>query len=643
MTVLRFITAEAPPTNSARRARAFACACLTGAVLATAPFTAHAALAELADNELTSVTGEGLTFTWTDFRTMFDPQSYFEHVGSPNGNTCTATGNVAGNQNCSRRAELRWFGANVSSASTAVGQAITAGAWNTTWDETQCTSAGIAGLGCPRGGPIALFAAHDNPYILRVAAKAGDGSAATAIGNGIVTYQGNNGTGDWNGVSGTGSRQTVLELLAPTAQDRYRLSFWGELEVGRGGTGTGLLQSQTILIGNAAGSVLRFFKFTQTTTSPGMQAPYDPTLGAGGCTSTGCANVDGAGAAYNNRTLAIQYESHLRSDFRFSVAQTAAAPAVPVIGTPQIFDANEGLYFLNADVFVPLGQPFYQALTINIPRNTSTNAPIQDGNIVLEIPLLPNRTAVFTRFYSLNTTGTATSINNAWDYGYATARSAFLRNAALTDNAINYMPDADVTTAPFPTNYPAPDPNYYKTHGYARWGDWYPCGGPNCILPTATNTVAQADGTPVLVNGVNVTGRNSWRSNGDGVFFKNIAPYIAYSYASWAVDGRAPGAANDNEFTRIDYLTNFAACNASSLSACSYGGSYLGAASFGNPVVSRNIVAPENSWLSDTGMGAPVARNVVEVPAGGTVNLGDSRIEGLQINYLRFTSYGANF
>lgn len=646
MAVSRFITAEIPQTHSATRALALACASLLAVLLAMAPPLARAALTELEDSELTSVSGEGLTFTWTDFRTMFDPQSYFEQQGSPNGNTCTATGSTAGNYNCWRRADLRWFGANVSNASTAVGQAITAGAWNTTWDNSQCTSAGVAGLGCPRGGPIALFAAHDNPYILRAMPYAGDGSAATAIGNGVVTYQGNNAATDWNSGAGTGSRQTTLELLAPTSQDPYRLSFWGELEVGRGATGSGLLQSQTILIGNASRSVLRFFRFTQTTTSPGLQAPYDPTLGAAGCTDAGCANVDAAGSAYNNRTLAIQYESRLRADFRFSVAQTGAAPAAPSIGTPQIFDPNEGAYFRNADVYIPLGQPFYQALTINLPRSTSTNAPVQDGNFTLEIPLLPNRTAVFTRFYSLNTTGSATSVPSLWDYGYATARSAFLRNAALTNDAINYMPDADITTAPFPTDYPAPNANYYKTHGFARWGDWYPCQGRNCILPTTPNTVAQADGTPVVVGGINITGRNSWRSDGDGVFFKNIAAYNAYSYRMWAVDARAPGAANDNEFTHLSYMSNHAACTPASATdavGCGYGGAYLGAASFGSPVVSQNIVAPENLWLGDTGLGGAVARNVVAVPSNSTINLGDSRIEGLQINYLRFTSYGANF
>lgn len=607
---------------------------------------AHA-LVELEDEVLTGVTGDGLTFAWTDFRMMFSPESYFELVGSAGSNTCTGTGASSGNYNCWRRGDLRWYGLNVSAEGTAVGQTLTGGVWNTTWTETggnmtQCASAGVAGLGCPRGGPVSLFAAHDNPYILRVQSYAGDGSAATSIGNGIVTYQGNNAAANWP----TGSGQTVLEWLAPAwnrttlvGQDDYRYSAWGEIEVGRGGTGTGLLKSQTIISGNSAGSVLRFWKFTQTSTSPGAAAAFNPLTGAAGCTNAGCANVDAAGSSYNNRSLALEYQSWLRGDFRFSVAQTEAAP---VIGVPVVFHSTEGLYFRNSEVFMPLGQPFYQALTINVPRNTGTNAPVTDGNFTLEIPILPNRTAVFTRFYSLNTTpGTGTaSVEQAYDYGYATARSALLRQAALTNDAINYMPDGDITTAPFPTNYPAPNANYYKTHGFARWGDWYTCNGVSCILPLSPNSVAEADAG---------TGRNSWRSDGDGTFFKNIASYNAYSYRTWRVDvSNNPSIGNpvdSDTYTSITYMANLGACDAVGAAndeTCGYGGDYRAASDFGSPVSSQNIVPPDNSW-NKTALGGAVARNVVVVPANGTLNIGDSRIEGLQIQFMRLTTYGANF
>ncbi len=591
-----------------------------------------AALTELDDDALTGFTGEGLTFAWTDFRIMLEPSSYLELMGAPGSNTCTSTGSTAGNYNCWRRGDLRWYGLNASNASATVGQAVGAGPWNTTWttdgsgNMTQCASGGINGLGCPRGGPIALFAAHDNPYILRAFRYAGDGSAATSIGNGIVTYQGNNATTD---LSAGGSGQTALDWFAPTKQDYYRYSSWGEIEAGRGGTGGGMLKSQTMFLGNVAGSALRFFTFTQTSTSPGLAAPYNPLLGAAGCTNSGCPNVDAAGSAYNNRSLAIQYESHLRGDFRFGVAQTEATP---VIGVPVVFHSFEGLYFRNADVYMPLGQPFYQALTINFPRNTSTNAPITDGNFTFEIPILPNRTAVFTRFYSLNTGALGAAAPSAWDYGYATFRAAFLNMASA--NTVTYMPDATPGA-----NHPNPNANYFKTHGYARWGDWYNCRGVGCILPLTANTPAQANAG---------TGRNSWNSSGDGTFFYGISAYNAYAYRSTDIDVRDFTSADANTLTAITYQTNYAACDATTATSyrtCGYGGDYLGAASFGSPVVAATILPAENAWYNSaaTGMGATASRNVIPVPANSALNLGDSRIEGLQFNFLRLTSLGANF
>lgn len=617
---------------------------LAALCLLAAAATAPAALQELPDDSLSGVTGEGLVFAWTDFRMLMDPSSYLEQRGSALSNTCTSSGNTAGNYNCWRRGDLRWYGLSVSATGTTTGQAATAGAWNTGWTSsggnmTQCANAGINGLGCPRGGPIGLFAAHDNPYILRVKDYAGDDSANSAIGNGIVTYQGVTSSTNWNA---GGSRQTVLEWLAPTAQDYYRMAFWGEIEAGRGAAGAGLLKSQTIVQGNAAGSVLRFYKYTQTATSPGLQAPFDPTLGAAGCTDSGCNNVDTAGSAYNNRSLAMVYESRLQGDFRFSVAQSETTPA---LGTPVDFHHSEGMYFRNVKAFFPLGQSFYQALTLNVPRNTATNLPVVDGNFTLEIPLIPNRTAVFTRFYSLNTApgvgGTTSSVQHSWDYGYATARAAMLHNTALTADAVNYLPDA----APNTTNYPAVNANYHRTHGYSRWGDWYSCQGEGCILPLARNSVAEANA------GI---GRNAWNSSGDGIFFWGISAYNAYAYRTDTIDVRPAlngnGTVNTdaNANTTISYYSNFAACtpaNSTAYSTCGYGGAYNGAADYGKTTTSTSILPAENAFYNaaTTGMGANANRPVISVPANSALNIGDARVEGMQIHYLRFTSSGAQF
>ncbi len=657
------------------------------------------AMQSLNDGEMSGVTGEGMAFVWTDFRMMFDPNSYIEQMGSPGSNGCSGTGQNAGNYNCLRRADLRWFGASVSATGLAVGQALGAGAWNTSWtttgtEMTQCSSAGIGGLGCPRGGPIQYFAAPDNPYILRVNTYDGAGSAAGSIGNGVVTYQGNTGTGDWDPANAAaGSRQTVLEFLAPASataafhgvsQDNYRFSFWGEIESGRGAAGGGLLKSQTLIQGNAAGSAMRYFKFTQTKTSPGLAQAFNPVPGCSNADCTGTSSSD-----YKNGTLAIAYDSYLRGDFRFSVAQGLNVAGTgegtggvisDAIGTPVNFHPTEGMYFRGSDVHVPLGQLFYQALTINMPRNSSTNAPVQDGNFTLEIPVLPNILAVYTRFYSMTNYATGVASPNDWDDGYATARAAYLYNLPVRGGgAASYMPARTAATI---TNYSPVDANYHKTHGYARWGDWAPCTGVGCSVPTASNYSVN---TAHPVNGV---GRNAWNSSGDGVFFIGTTAFNAYAYSAIDVD-----TSTGNTYTGIAYykgttnktvadvrtngvynvstavassFTNtqnaeshtvgpFTSCNSTSatdFTTCGSGGSYVGAAQLGNKdttATAATFVGAERSWLNPCSNATRAtcfsanasSRPVIAVPAGTPLNLGDSRIEGLQMNFLRFTSYGA--
>ncbi|MGH8493485.1 MAG: hypothetical protein ACRERR_10330 [Moraxellaceae bacterium] len=675
-----------------------------------------AALQSLDDEEMSGMTGEGMAFVWTDFRMMFSPDSYLEQMGSPSNNTCTSTGNTAGNKNCIRRADLRWFGLNVSGADTAnvatayrgaygnTSTSLTAGAWNTSWtttsgNMTQCAQAGIGGLGCPRGGPIQNFAAADNPYVLRVNSYDGNGAASNVIGNGIATYQGYTGAGDWDPNAATattslntvGSKQTVLEFTAPAsatfsshrqAQDDYRFSFWGEIESGRGVAGTKTLKSQTLIQGNAAGSAMRFFKFTQTATSPGLTAAYNPTSGLSGCalgsaqgatSDPGCSTAT-TGSPYNNRTLAIAYDSYLHGDFRFNVAQMSAG-ASDTAGVAVDFNSTEGMYFRGSDVHLSLGQLFYQALTINMPRSTSTNAPVQDGNFTLEIPVIPNIKPVYRRFYSLtNVTGgldgigTCSTSNaaapNCIDDGYATARASLLYNFGVrgATGVSAFMP---ARTAVGITNYAQPDANYAKTHGYARWGDWSVCEGVGCALPITANTAAQAFAG---------TGRNSWDSSGDGVFFVGTTDFNAYAYSVDNTDTNMSTNAR-NTYTTISYYqtANAAACtpaNATAYATCGFGGARstqtIGGSAATKTVTNSRVhtygatqdpkvttaedFPAENYFLNSaaqglstttTGANSGTTRNVISVPTGTALNIGDARIEGIQLNYLRFTSYGA--
>jgi hypothetical protein len=557
--------------------------------------TAGRAAEALDDAQMADVSGSGLTFTWSDFRFMMKPTSYIEQVGSGNSVPCTGTGNSAGNSSCWQRGDLRWYGVNVSG--TGAGNVATDPA--TSWTEsgglmTACASQGINGLGCPRGGFITNFAAFDNPYILRAYSYAGDGSAPTAIGNGIVDYQGD-----------TSASQTVLELLAPTAQDYYRMSFWGEIEVGKGttlsggncitGVNCGLLKSQTIVQGNAAGSILRLFQYTQT----------------------------------NNHTLALYYQSHLQGDFRFSVNQSGTGN--DAIGTPVDFDPDEGMFFRNVKAFVPLGQLFYQALTVDVPRDASNN-PVQDGNFVLELGLTPDVQAVYTRFYSLNAGDTGSTSNN--NFGYDTARQAYLAK----------VPGATVATAV--------NPNYDLTHGYSRWGDWYPCRGVGCPAPASTPNSA--------ANALAGIGRNAFNSTGDGIFFQKCSTcsnFNAYAYAMTAADVRAYSLRTNNGglgYSTFSTYAGYAACtpgaSAPSLYQCGYGGAYSASSISGT----QSMVDP-SKWVTNcytTGQGGacgagnsgiPTATSNLNAINTSVANLGDSRIEGLLINHIKFTSFGAQY
>lgn len=518
-------------------------------LVALLPLSKIAALERLNEAEMSSVSGAGMAFVWDDFRWLTKPTSYFEQVGSAPDPSTTF-----------QRGDLRWYGLSVS--------ALGAG---TTWTETgmnmdACANQGYGGLGCPRGGVIADFAAHDNPYVLRVMDYSGGGSSASSIGNGVVTWAGD-----------TSVSKTVLELLAPTDQDQYRFSFWGEIEAGKNpgsGTNNGLLKTQTIIQGNASDSVIRFFQFTE----PG------------------------------NENFAIMYHSQLRGDFRFSAGQVSGKSS-DVLGVPVAFDPYEGLHFRNVDAFIPLGQLFYQALTIDVPKDSSGN-DIQDGNFVLAIDALPDVLAVYRRHYSL-------AVADSVDAGYITARAAILENTPGALPAVT-VPD-----------------NYYKTHGYSRWGDWYPCQGIGCPAVPITNPT-----------------RNVYNTTSDGIFFSKCSgcsDFNAMAYTLTSVDVRSgqdqytcPGGSNCGAYTPRGgggrYYRQQVSCTPASGSdySCGYGGGY--SIDAGTDYTTASKVNP--AYYFGIGSGAASSIPVINT---GVANLGDSRAEGLMINEFRFTSLGAQY
>jgi hypothetical protein len=480
-----------------------------------------AALEALDDHALAAETGAGVAIALQDFQLALAPTSYFEQVGSaPAGGGCTGSGSVAGNTNCWRRGDLRWYGINISAA----GGSNDGYHWN---DMTACSS---GSLDCPRGGAIPLFSPFDNPYLIRASSPAG------------IAYNGNciNGATVGCSVPATPINKAIYEFLAPTAQPYYTFSWWGEMETGSTrnsstqalttNSGT-VLKSQNIIRGNAAGSVFRLFQFTQ----------------------------DG------NQTFGMLYHSRLRGDYRFSVNQADPDGAGPIvttdaIGQPTYFAATEGMYFRNVDAFIPLGQLYYQALTVSAVGTT--------GNFEIALTALPDTPLVYNKHYAFNPGDTL---------GYETARA---NNTGGSNTA-----------------------DYDLTHGFARWGDWNASGG-------------------YTVNAINATD--------DGIYFQactGCGPFYAYADSPVVIDKRSNHSSGHPVARSYEKeVIRTYDCSASNTGGCT----------------TTSPPGPTFSGSSTTtarlnGSPAPITRTYPTT----AVNLGDSRIEGLIFNSLRFESCAA--
>lgn len=463
------------------------------------------------------------------------PTSYFEQVGSaPAGGGCTGTGTTAGNIRCWRRGDLRWYGINISGASN------TGYHWN---DSSTCNA---GSLNCPRGGVINDFSPFDNPYVLRAWSPPGVGAGGECV------------NGATSNCSGAISK-TIYEFLAPTAQPNYTFSWWGEMESGstrnsqtdvlNSGTRTGLIKSQNIIRGNAAGSVFRLFNY-------------------------------GTAA---NPTFAMYYHSYLRGDYRFSVAQ--AGTGNDVIGQPTVFADTEGMYFRNVNAFIPVGQLYYQALTIKAIGTS--------GNFELSLTPLPSGAttgdiAVQNKHYGIIPGSFTGAVNTTRTYnengqGYETARA-------------NNSGDLGANWA-----------DYKLTHGHIRWGTLNWESAKTGLLPDGPDAGTDPDTDPL---------RNAAGTNNDGILFRSCAgcdPFYAYADRPLVIDKRG--------VTGSTQRSQNYQCNTGNTGSCTV----PAAASGSNNVVTANVANPTRTY---------------PVTATNAVNLGDSRIEGLMIQTLRVQSCG---
>lgn len=472
------------------------------------------ALAALDDAELAGVTGEGIAIVAEDFRFQMKNTGYVEQIGS-------APPSGSGFQ----RGDLRWYGLTLSGAGAADGLG---------WTGESCGHAL-----CPLANTGFLMAPFDNPYLLRVFDKTG------------YDFQNNSVT------------RVVLEVVGPTNSDPYRWAFWGEAEVGKSGTtNSGLLQSQVLIAGKPVSPHATITRSTSTTTTQNVSdaegttyvyTPTTTTKNVVSCVSLLCTRKDrtsttetysttttGAGTLFrvfqnqdnNDRTLALNWHSRLSGDFRFSLAQTSGSAGA--LGSVPLFDNGTsvgnapGLKFRNVNAYFPLGQLFYQSLILD---DTQAGATAGNGNFVIELTRLPNQANAYNDFYSIST-----SALGCEDPRYSGNNCGYQRNG---------RPD-----------------RYRETHGYVRWGDWYPGNGANC---GAAGTLC-----------------NTFDSTADGIIFSKATAAGTFTAVASRPDADAP---IDND-----------------------------------PPVP--VITQSRAGLS-------------------SVNLGDSRIEGLLIQHLKITTLGA--
>jgi hypothetical protein len=197
--------------------------------------------------------------------------------------------------------------------------------------------------------------------------------------------------------------------------------------------------------------------------------------------------------------------------------------------------------------FLPLGQLYYQAFTLG-PVGTG-------GNYYMELNSIPDNAVVYTEFYGLRGSDAL---------GYETARCNLPGTVASTCTGTSYNSD------------------YATTHGFSRWGNWYPGAA---------------------------SGRNAINATDDGILFRACplcSNFNAFAKRPVRIDVRG-------ETQSMQQTQNYN-CNTGNAGGCTV--------TTGGPIV---------SGPGDATRTYPTA----------SVNLGDSRIEGLLIHGLRIESCAA--
>lgn len=277
-------------------------------------------------------------------------------------------------------------------------------------------------------------------------------------------------------------------------------------------------------------------------------------------------------------TVAMIFENHWSGDFRYSVNQAFFSP--DTFGVPPVFTSSEGFYALNAKSFWPLGQLHYQSWTFD-------DVPTDPGNFRWEITT-PTSAGATANFYAVATGDTL----------------GYLRRNATT-GVIAKPANAALTAA-----------NWYRTHAYLTFGDWWPNvthyhpfpqdgaparpANPNHWLDSG---LTGCSGTTPVTNGVGCNGRYSTT---DGMFFVSYDP-------SGGGNPPNPGGYLPPAYTAYTGSRFYAWSD--TFNPADYNGA--GDTTYG-------VARINNPWNGPTNM----------------VNLGDGRVWGVLVNHVKLETKG---
>lgn len=278
---------------------------------------------------------------------------------------------------------------------------------------------------------------------------------------------------------GTNLTQTVFEFLGPTNSSPFRYSWWADLLVNS--STSSRLQGQAVSNNVKLSTVENGVRNNMKIRLVRHTNPLDPTIG-------------------------LIFENHWSGDFRYSVNQAFYSP--DTFGVPPVFTSSEGFYALNVKSFWPLGQLHYQSWTFDDNGIGPTGSG--NGNFRWEVTT-PTAAGAYNNFYAVATGDTR---------GY--------QRRSTTANTIVKPSNAALTAA-----------NWYRTHAYIAFGDWWPnvnhyrfprsntSGSPDTpILPTYPNHwldsgLTGCSGATSVTSGVGCNGRYS---TSDGMFFVSYDP-----------------------------------------------------------------------------------------------------------------------